>query len=323
MAAAFLVLSPAAAGAEPLTAKTGEFRTYSETYVTDEGSEQSILGRMLKTAGASSIVYTFFPGQPNLSKVYRLGTEEVVRRHASAQVRWVASRHEEFGEVLKGPLREMAAVQLCIWSFDNDKYLTPEQVPDEELRARAAYLREAADQHQSEQPPNVLRQVELSVDVVRSTARHVELDLWLRDSESGRPLRDNSVTLSYDGEPVELTTNDHGHALVQRDRLDRKVTAEASWESSYAKGVLWVADDASQPELIQAEDLKTRLRTAMTVDPDTLKSGTDLMYQEIGDLVARHTPLGPQPGALIGLIVLCAGWVLVAARFFLRFRRPD
>jgi hypothetical protein len=323
MAIGLVMLVPTAAGAEPLTARTAQFRTYNETYLAADGSEHSILGRMLTTGFASSIVYTFIPGLPALSKAYRLGNENVVRRHGSVQIRWVAKRHEEFGQKLAPPLREMAAVQLCIWSFDDGGYLTPQRVPDEELRTRAAYLREEADRHASEQPQNVFRQVELSVDVVRSTAKRVELDVWLRDTDSGSALDGHEVTLTYDGASEVLTTNDGGHVLAQRDRLDRKVTAEASWQAHYSQGVLWVADDSSQPELIQAERLQTKLRTAVAVDPDSLKSGTDLMYQEIGDFVDRHTPLGAQPAALIGLIALGAGWVIVALQFVYQLRRRD
>jgi hypothetical protein len=165
--------------------------------------------------------------------------------------------------------------------------------------------------------------VELRMDVVRSTATRVELDVWLQDAESGDGLRNHPVTLIYDGKSEDLKTDNTGHVLAHRPRLNRKVIAEASWQANYSAGALWIAEDVNQPPLIQAEPLEIKLRIASTIDPDKLKSGTDLMYQEIGDFLEKHTPLGPQPAARIGLVALGAGWIILLVQIVVQMRRRE
>lgn len=308
---------PSIAQAAPLTAKTAGFDAHSAgTYVDDSGKEQDILSRKLRTQYDTSVLYTFRADKPELNKTYQLGNERIVRKQFLNQIRWIAREHREQGQPLQSAdsLRELAAVQLCIWSYDDREFLSPQRVPDHELRSRAGYLRRRADANKSTPPQTVLRTVELDVDTVRSTATKVEIEVRLDDTESGESLPGQSIMFSYDGKPERLKTDDRGRFLVLRQRLDRKVEAEALWEGRYEEGALWFSDDASQPELIQAEALNIKLHKTSVVDPANLKSGLDLMYQTIGDALAEHTPLGPQPAALIGLIALGGGWAILAAR---------
>lgn len=327
ISSAILVVGPAesaSAGSAPIVAKTVKLSVY--TYMVDaKGKQIEVLPTMLGGDIDTTAVFTLDPSaKVALNQRYAVTKKAVVRAYDLERAVWLTTNHQTIGKPLNQTTddywSELAATQLCIWADRGSTswraWLNDERVPSVDIRERARALCEAADQQNTKTTriTDYATNVGLDLDVVRSTATKVTLDAYLRDTKEGFSLPNQEVTVQYDGQTFKRKTDRGGIARFEVPRRDRKITASAVWSTRYPAGTLWVPDNSAYPALISAEYLEYRSVVTNNVDPTTLTSGVPLVYQMVSSWLEKHTPLGSQPAAAIGLAVLAVGYSLVLLR---------
>ena len=302
-------------------------------YVAGDGEAKPVLVGKLEdqTRNDSTVVYTLAPHELTVGSKYQMSGPDAVRSDFIDKGRWLVSEHESVGDIREywdegeDFWPERVAIQVCIWSENSDFTLDSDTVPDELVLRRAQELCDALDEAATAgqlETVTVHRRIDLSLEVVRSTATTVTVEARLVNRDTGSGLEDRVVEVSYDGLSEPLRTDSGG--MIRRDypRHDRKVLATARYEGKYNPGVTWASVDGAQPVVITGETLTLVDAVELRVDPATLIKDTDLLYQTVSEFVADRTPLPPQPGAAVGLLILGFGWVIVAVRMLGKLLAP-
>lgn len=309
--------SPGAARADGPT-PTGEIvpLTYGSegTYIDAAGKRLPVIQAYVRTESGSdsSAVYTFTPGSLVIGSKYEMSTPDAVRAGPFPAVHWLATKHGTTGKAL-GYWPETEAVQLCIWNQHDPSVLTAARVPDHAVYARAQELCAAVkrvDPSKDSPYPTVHRRIELLAYVRRSTAKSVTVETRLADLDNNSGLNGQPLDASYDELEQHPKTGNGGTVQLRFPRRDDTVVFDVHYRGDYDQGLPWMSVDGSSAPVVAADKLPVEFNEEIRIEPAQLTGGIGLAYQELGDFLARHTPLPAQPAAAIGLAVLLAGWVI-------------
>jgi hypothetical protein len=173
--------------------------------------------------------------------------------------------------------------------------------------------------------------VDLSVYVTKATYDKVFLEASLRD-ENGDPLADKTIRILWNNSVVvKKKTDQDGLVRATKPRPDRLVKLAADWpDTSFISGTYLLPTDLSQPPLLLQEELDFYLRDERDIDPATLTSGPQLLYQTVSDaLRAVFGTHGQQVAALVVLLLIAGPYavgiftVLGKARRWRKRPAPD
>lgn len=256
----------------------------------------------------AAFTYTLHPGDaPKMASEYKSVGWNVIRENHRREMSWIAWHGHEVGKPLQpfAP-KEFSARQIAIWSYGAEVPISPETVPDAQLRTRAKELWAAADavtNFDSYAP-----MVNLSVYVTKATYDKVFLEASLRDEE-GDPLVNKNIRILWNNSVViKKATDKDGLARATKPRPDRLVKLAADWpNTSYKPGTYLLPTDLSQPPLLLQEDLNFYLRDERDIDPATLTSGPQLLYQTVSDALRAVFGTYGQQVAALGVLLLIAG----------------
>jgi hypothetical protein len=279
----------------------------------------------------AAYTYTLHPGDaPKMASEYKSVDWDVIREDHKREMSWIAYNGDEVGKSLE-PFdpKEFSARQIAIWSYGTGVPISPETVPDAQLRTRAQELRAAADAVKDF--GSYATTVNLSVYVTKATYDKVFLEASLRD-ENGDPLADKTIRILWHNSVVIEKKTDHdGLVRATKPRPDHLVKLAADWpDTSYISGTYLLPTDVSQPALLMQEELDFYLRDERDIDPATLTSGPQLLYQTVSDaLRAVFGTRGQQVAALVVLLLIAGPYavgiftVLSKARGWRKRTAPD
>lgn len=284
---------------------------------------------LIRGTAGTTWCYTLAPdARPSLPAKYRPVNTEVIRVNYFASMAWIADNGSSVGKPLT-PFypNEVIAQQIAIWSYAEGGKLTRETVPNVKLRKRAKELRAAAAAaHATDDLNYYFIGLKLEVNVVKSTYDRVVVEASLRD-ERGEAVDGKTIRILWNGVEIkEADTDNSGIVSVSMPRPDRLVTLAAEWpNANYGPGMYLVPDDPRKPILISNEVLDIIPRTETRLDPATLTSGPQLLYQTLNDGLTRIFGTAGQKAAAAMVLLALAGpyvvGIITVLRTLIRWRR--
>jgi hypothetical protein len=284
---------------------------------------------LIRGTAGTTWCYTLDPdARPSLPAKYRPVNTEVIRINYFASMAWIADTGPSVGNPLT-PFYpdEVIAEQIAIWSYAKGGKLTRETVPNIDLRRRAKELRAAAAAVDMKDNLNYyFIGLKLEVNIVKSTYDKVVVEASLRD-ERGEAVVGKTIRILWNGVEIrKADTDSSGIVNVSMPRPDRLVTLAAEWpNANYGPGMYLVPDDPRKPVLISNEVLDIIPRTETRLDPASLTSGPQLLYQTLNDGLTRiFGTAGQKAAAAIVLLALAGPYVvgiITVLRTLIRWRR--
>ena len=247
------------------------------SYIDSNGQTQPIFAVWLTNMekSASTVIYTLGPGEPKVGSQYEMSTPEAVRASVFWTAYWLAWQHTYVGQQLDY-WPEQEAVQLCIWGYYDGAILSPAQIPDATVLARAQELCSAAKQalaNSTPQYPLVRRRVGLSVFVLDSTATKVQIEARLFSLDYNKGLDGQPLDLSYDELQTTATTGNGGVVVREYPRRNAMVVVDVHYKGDYAPGIPWMDTNGEGLPVVTGDQFPVSFNTEMQIDPSTLTNG--------------------------------------------------
>lgn len=261
---------------------------------------------------ASAFTFTVRPGDaPKIASEYKAVGRDVIRLGGAYKMSWVAWHGDEVGKPLKPFFpKEFGARQIAIWTYGSGTPISSKTVPDAQIRRRAQELRAAAEAVKDF--GWYATTVDLAVYVTKATYDKVFLEASLRNQD-GNPIVNREIRILWNNSVViKKATDNNGLVRATKPRPDRLVKLAADWpDTAYIAGSYLLPTDLSQPPLLLQERFKFYLRDEKDIDPATLTSGPQLLYQTVSDgLSAIFGTYGQQVAALVVLLLIAGPYVV-------------